>query len=141
MRGRHTKRLIGATLLVAGSLAACGSSGSSQDQTWSNLTRVTVLTQTAGVPPVKGHPPTPTVYSTPQQLKTVTRALNAAHISQASHASTSQGCAGGQQTRIVITAQGGKRTTLNAYTCAGNTTGDVAGNLKAFLKRIGGGGT
>ena len=133
-------RLAAAGALTAVTIAACGSSGGSgNDQTWSNLTRVSVLTETAGVPPVKGHPPTPTVYRSPKQLRTITAALNAAHISRAGHNSTSSGCAGGQQTRIVITQQGGQKTVLNAYTCAGQTTGDIAGDLKAFLNRIGAG--
>jgi hypothetical protein len=132
MRGR-TPTLIGLSALAATAIAACGSSS---DTTWSHVTKVTVLAQTAGVPPAPGGGPTPVVFSSPQQLKTVTAALNANHIHEGSN-QTENGCAGGQQIAIVITQRGGKKTKLGAYRCAGSTTGDVGGNLAGFMKQIG----
>jgi hypothetical protein len=126
-----------AATLIAAAIAACGSSSSSSSDTWSNVTKVTVLSETAGVPlPPNSGPPKPVVFSSPQQLKTITRALNANHI----HLGTNHqqdGCAGGTNITIVVTQQGGQRKKLGAYRCGNRTYGNVAGNLDGFLTAAG----
>jgi 7-keto-8-aminopelargonate synthetase-like enzyme len=141
MRGHIHRTAAAAAVLAATAtataIAACGGSSSSSDTTWSNLTRVTVLSQTAGVPlPPGGHAPKPTVFSTPQQLKTITQALNDNHIHQGANKQQS-GCAGGTNITIVITQKSGTKTKLGAYRCANTTYGDIAGNLTGFLNAAG----
>jgi hypothetical protein len=138
MRGHiHIIRAAAGSALAATVIAACGSSASSSATTWSGVTRVTVLSQTPGIPlPPGGHPPKPVVFSSPAQLKTITGALNDNHIHQGD-SKQQNGCAGGTNITIVITQRGGTKTKLGAYRCANTTYGDVAGNLDAFLKTAG----
>jgi hypothetical protein len=114
-----------------------GGSSSDNRPTWSHLTRVTVSAVQPSVNQPPGEKPNRVVFTTPQQLQTVTKALNANHIQQASHPTSDNGCAGGIQIAIVITQTGGKTTRLGAYRCATTTTGDIAGNVNGFLRRTG----
>ncbi len=139
---RDRKRpLIGLSALLAVGVAACGGGGSSSSSdnrpTWSHLTRVTVSAVQPSVNQPPGDKPNRVVFTTPQQLQTVTKALNADHIQQASHPTSDNGCAGGIQIAIVITQTGGKTTRLGAYRCGTTTTGDIAGNVNGFLRRTG----
>jgi hypothetical protein len=138
MRNHRTPRRIALSALAAlasAGLAACGNSNS--DTAWSNVTRVTIGAVQPSVYTPPGTKPHPVVFSTPQQLKTVTRALNANHIHKLSHAASNNGCAGGVQITIVIAQQGKQTTKLGAYRCGTSTTGDIAGNLTGFLTRTG----
>jgi hypothetical protein len=139
-----------ATAAIAAAVAACGSShGHSQTQsnvqadtaTWSDLTRVSVDVDQPGIPGPPGTTNTPTTFTKPAQLTTVTTALNADHIRKAQHTTTSDGCAGGVQIEIEITQRHHGRTDLSAYHCGNTTTGDIAGNLTGFLNGIGVGTT
>jgi hypothetical protein len=151
-RMRNRKRtLIGLSALLAAGVAACGGSTSSgtsgstgsgrtnsgSGAIWSNLTRVTVSAVQPSVNQPPGDRPHRVVFTTPQQLRTVTRALNADHIQRASHSTSDNGCAGGIQIAIVIVQKGGKTTRLGAYRCGNTTTGDIAGNVNGFLTRTG----
>lgn len=131
-------RRIAVVLWCAATLAACGSNrGHDHTATWSDLTRVTVDVDQPGVPTPPGTKNTPTTFTTPGQLMTVTKALNANHIAEAAHTTTSSGCSGGIQIEITIVQRHHKPTDLSAYRCAETTTGDIAGNLTGFLKQIG----
>jgi hypothetical protein len=146
-------RRIAVVLGCAAAVAACGSSSDNNSTTathslsraatagWSDLTRVSVDVDQPSVAPVPGVKNTPTTFTTPAQLKTVTNALNANHIRKATHTTTSNGCAGGIQIEIKITQRHQRRTDLSAYHCGTTVTGDIAGNLTGFLKRIGVGTT
>jgi hypothetical protein len=138
MRDRK-RTLIGLSALLAAGVAACGgsSSSSSNSATWSNLTHVTISAVQPSVNQPPGDKPNRVVFTTPQQLQTVTKALNANHIQKASHATSDNGCAGGIQIAIVVTQKGGKTTRLGAYRCGTTTTGDIAGNLNGFFTRAG----
>jgi hypothetical protein len=131
-------------------VAACGSSSDNNTTTthgqaatadWSDLTRVSVDVDQPSVQKPPGTKNTPTIFTTPAQLRTVTNALNANHIRKADHTTTSNGCAGGIQIAIKITQRHQRRTDLSAYHCGNTVTGDIAGNLTGFLNRIGVGTT
>jgi hypothetical protein len=143
-------RRIAVILGCGAAAAACGSShGHSQTQSqtrvqrqadrsgWSGLTRVSVDVDQPSVAPIPGVKHTPTTFTTPAQLRTVTKALNANHIRKADHTTTNDGCTGGIQIEIKITQRHHGRTDLNAYHCAKTTTGNIAGNLTGFLNQIG----
>jgi hypothetical protein len=137
---RRGARNLGLLCLCAASLAACGS-GHHAAAKWSDLTRVSVDVDQPGVPTPPGTKHTPTTFTTPAQLTTVTNALNANHIGKAARTTTSNGCAGGIQIEIKITQRHQRRTDLSAYHCANTVTGNIAGNLTGFLNRIGVGTT
>jgi hypothetical protein len=144
---------LGRIAVVLGCAAAVAACGSSSDNStahsrrqaatadWSDLTRVSVDVDQPSVAPIPGVKNRPTMFTTPAQLKTVTNALNANHIRKATHTTTSNGCAGGIQIEIKITQRHQRRTDLSAYHCGNTVTGDIAGNLTGFLKRIGVGTT
>jgi hypothetical protein len=145
-------RRIAVVLGCAAVVTACGSTSDNNSTTtrshsqaatgdWSDLTRVSVDVDQPSVAPIPGVKNTPTTFTTPAQLKSVTNALNANHIRKATHTTTSNGCAGGIQIEIKITQRHQRRTDLSAYHCGNTVTGDVAGNLTGFLKRIGVGTT
>jgi hypothetical protein len=144
-------RRIAVVLGCAAAVAACGASSNNSATTrslsraatadWSDLTRVSVDVDQPSVAPVPGVKNTPTLFTTPAQLKTVTNALNASHIRKATHTTTSNGCAGGIQIEIKITQRHQRRTDLSAYHCGNTVAGNIAGNLTGFLKRIGVGTT
>ena len=116
-----------AALLIAG----CGGVTHSS---WSHLRSVRVTVAQPGLPPPFGAPKT-TSFTTPTALANVTRALNAHHIDRSSQ-SSSPGCAGGFTVLIVIVPQQSAPVRLTAYRCAGQTTGDVGGDLTGFLSAI-----
>ena len=138
MRGHRTTTLVGLGALLAAGVAACGGSqGNDNTTTWSQLTRVSISARQPGVPEPPGGGPHPVIFKTPQQLQTVTNALNAAHIRHSTNPTSSNGCGGGTQIAVVITRKGNRTTKLSAYQCGGTTTGGIAGDLDAFLKRTG----
>jgi hypothetical protein len=137
---------IAVILGCAAAATACGSShGQSHAQPqppadaaiWSDLTRVSVDVDQPSVAPVPGSKHTPTIFATPAQLATVTKALNADHIRKAKHTTTSNDCTGGIVIKIKIAQRHRGPTVLNAYHCANTVTGNIAGNLTGFLNRIG----
>lgn len=137
---RHTATI----LATAAAVAACGSSHSHpttvarpDPPVWSGLTRVSVNVDQPSVQTPPGTKHGPTTFTTPAQLTTVTRALNANQIRKAQHTTTSNGCAGGIQIEVKITQRHHRRTALSAYHCGNTVTGDIAGNLTGFLKQIG----
>jgi hypothetical protein len=130
--------------IISGCAVAATACGSSSHTTpthaapplWSGLTRVSIDVDQPGVVPVPGAKHMPTTFTTPAQLTTVTTALNANHIRKAQHATANDGCTGGIVITIQITHRHSANTQLNAYHCAKTITGNVAGNLTAFLKQI-----
>jgi len=139
-------RRIAVILGCAAAATACGSSsGHSQSRAdpplWSDLTRVSVDVDQPGVAPLPGTKNTPTTFTTPAQLRTVTKALNADQIRKAEHTTTSIGCTGGIEITIKIAQRHHAATDLSDYHCGTTTTGDIAGNLNGFLNRIGVGTT
>jgi hypothetical protein len=125
-----------ALALLAGlPLAACG--GNSQTtSTWHSLRSVRVTVARPGLPPPYGVPKT-TTFATPPDVARATSALNNFHIARRVPPSSNSGCAGGTQIEITIVPQQGRTASLNAYRCANQTTGDVAGNLPGFLSALG----
>jgi hypothetical protein len=103
---------------------------------WSGLTRVSVDVDQPSIAPVPGVKNVPTKFTTRAQLQTVTRALDANHIREASHTTTDYGCTGGIEIAIKITQRHHGRTDLNAYDCAKKITGNIDGNLTGFLNQI-----
>lgn len=141
-----TVRRIAVILGCAAATVACGSSHpqshtqappAADTAIWSGLTRVSVDVDQPSVAPVPGSKNTPTIFATPAQLATVTRALNANHIRMADHTTTNYGCTGGIVIKIKIAQRHHGPTVLNAYHCAHTVTGNVTGNLTGFLNRIG----
>jgi hypothetical protein len=133
---------------TATTAAACGSSSSqSSTQTkahahhhhaarWSGLTHVSVEVSQPSVAPVPGAKHGPTKFTTPAQLKKVTKALNAEHIHKAAHTTRSNACTGGVVTNITIAQHHHGVTHMSSYHCANKITGNIAGNLTGFLKRV-----
>jgi hypothetical protein len=118
-----------ASLLV---VSSCGGGGSSS---WKDLRAVRVTLSRPGIPPPGGLPHT-TSFTSPSELAVVTAALNKHHIEQGS-SSSNDGCAGGENVAISITHADGSVTNLSAYRCAGQTTGEVSGDLLGFLNAAG----
>jgi hypothetical protein len=145
-------RRIAIILGCAGTAATAAACGSSHGQShtvratqikrqadpvgWSGLTRVSVDVDQPSIAPIPGVKNTPTRFTTPAELRTVTKALNANHIRKAGHTTTDYGCTGGIEIAIKITQRHDGRTDLNAYDCAKKITGNIAGNLTGFLKQI-----
>lgn len=67
----------------------------------------------------------------------MTRLLNANHITGAASTTSSSGCAGGFQIAVAIAPRSSAPVKLSAYRCAGQTTGNVDGDLVGFLRAIG----
>jgi hypothetical protein len=136
---RRIAVILGCTVTAA----ACGSSSHAttlrhaDPPLWSGLTRVSVDVDQPSIAPVPGQKNTPTTFTTPAQLTTVTKALNANHIRKAQHTTTNDGCTGGIEIAIKISQRHHGRTDLNAYHCAKKITGNIAGNLTGFLNQIG----
>jgi hypothetical protein len=136
-------RRIVVILGCAAAVVACGSSSHTttlnhpDPPLWSGLTHVSVDVDQPSVAPIPGVKHTPTTFTTPAQLATVTAALNANQIRKAARTTTNDGCTGGIEIAIKITQHQHRKTKLNAYQCAKTITGDIAGNLTGFLKQIG----
>ncbi len=124
------KPLIAGVALLA--LSGCGSQSSN---TWKDLRTVRVTVARPGLPPPGGLPRT-TTFVTSSELARVTTALNKNHIVQRS-ATTSNGCAGGQQVAITIVRRDGPPAAMIGYRCGGKTSGAIGGNLDGFLTAIG----
>jgi hypothetical protein len=131
-------RIVLGALFAGLALAACGgsssSSGSSSD--WKNLSSVHVTVAQPGLPPPYGRPKT-TAFTTSAQVARATKLLNAHHIKQAASTTSSSGCAGGFKIAIAIVPRTSGTVNLNAYRCAGQTTGNTDGDLVAFLQALG----
>jgi hypothetical protein len=121
---------------VSTTVSHAGSVSKAATTVWSDLTRVSVDVDQPSVAPVPGAKNSPTIFTTPARLATVTKALNANHIRKAAHTTTSNGCTGGIVIAIKITERHHGRTDFNAYHCAHTITGNVSGNLTGFLKQI-----
>jgi hypothetical protein len=136
-------RRIAVIVGFAVTVTACGSSSHATSLShadpplWSGLTRVSVDVTQPSVAPIPGAKHTPTTFTTPQQLTTVTKALNDNHIRKADHTTQNNGCTGGIVIQIQVTRGQRRTTNLNGYHCAKTITGDIAGNLTGFLKQIG----
>jgi hypothetical protein len=131
-------RTVLGALCAAVALAACGSSSSSggSSSTWKDLRSVRVTVAQPGLPPPFGEPKT-TTFTTPAQVVRATSLLNAHRIVRASSTTSSSGCAGGFNVLIVIVPRTSAPVSLNAYRCAGHTTGNVSGDLVGLLRAIG----
>ena len=97
------------------------------------LTRVTVTSEQALPPPYHpGH----AVLKSDASVDAFEHVLKADRIGVRSHPTSSAGCAGGTQYTVVLTYQAGRRTSLDAYQCGGSITGDIMGNVGAFVKYL-----
>ncbi len=67
----------------------------------------------------------------------MTALLNEHHVTRAASTTSSSGCAGGFKIAIAIVQRSSGPVQLNAYRCAGQTTGNVDGNLVGFLQALG----
>ncbi len=114
-------------------LAACGGASSTN---WTDVGRVTVTVSRPGLPPPGGAPRTAT-FTSQAELARATAALNAQHITKTSGSTSSASCAGGEQIAITIAHTNGSTTHLAAYQCAGQTYGDVGGQLTKLLSALG----
>jgi hypothetical protein len=131
-------RIVLGALCAGLALAACGSSSSSSSSAsdWTHLASVHVTVAQPGLPPPYGAPKT-TAFTTPAQVARVTKLLNANRIKQAASTTASSGCAGGFKIAIAIVPNASGTVNLNAYRCAGKTTGNTDGDLVGFLRSLG----
>jgi len=114
-------------------LAGCGASAPSG---WRDLTSVKVSVARPGLPPPGGRPRITSFTSRPA-LEKITADLNVFHIRRLSSPTSNPGCAGGAQVRILITPRVGARTALSAQVCGGQVSGNLGGDLPAFLAEAG----
>jgi hypothetical protein len=97
------------------------------------LERVEVTSFQALPPPyTPGH----VVLSSPTALAAVEKAIRTDRIELRRTASDSQGCTGGIEYTVAVRTKT-RRTTLTAYQCGGGITGNVSGNLAAFVRYLG----
>jgi hypothetical protein len=116
-------------LVAAATIAACGSPVDT-----SNLTQVQMSSSQA-LPPPYGS--AQAVLTSATSLATFRKAISSNGISLSATTTSSDGCAGGTQYTIVLVRSGGKgSTTLNAYACGGQITGNMAGNVSGFLDYV-----
>lgn len=127
--GRRAAALAGASFAAVLSLVAAPGAGAST-LTTSTITRVSVTSSQALPPPYKpGH----AVLKSAASLSAFDHAVAADHIGIASRATSSGGCAGGTEYTVVVTYKTSRHTTLDAYDCGGGITGNMTGNVKAFV--------
>lgn len=125
-------RVIPLCLGAAVMLTACGTSGGSLDT--SDLTKVEMSSAQA-LPPPYGS--AQAVLSSAGSLATFQQELASHHIGVTSQATSGDGCTGGIQYTIVLDRSGGKpATTLSAYDCGGQITGNVTGDVSGFLSYV-----
>jgi hypothetical protein len=116
-------------LVAAATIAGCGSPVDT-----SNLTQVQMSSSQA-LPPPYGS--AQAVLTSATSLATFRKAILSAGIGLSGTTTSSGGCAGGIQYTIVLVRSGGKgSTTLNAYDCGGQITGNMAGNVSGFLDYV-----
>ena len=116
-------------LVAAATIAGCGSPVDT-----SNLTQVQMSSSQA-LPPPYGS--AQAVLTSATSLATFRKAMSSDGIGLSGTATSSDGCAGGTEYTIVLVRSGGKgSTTLNAYDCGGQITGNMTGNVAGFLDYV-----
>ena len=116
-------------LVAAATIAGCGSPVDT-----SNLTQVQMSSSQA-LPPPYGS--AQAVLTSATSLATFRKAMSSDGIGLSGTTTSSDGCAGGTEYTIVLVRSGGKgSTTLNAYDCGGQITGNMTGNVAGFLDYV-----
>lgn len=118
-------------LLVSGALiAACGGGAQSPPSRTSGLVKVEVNSRQAI--PNGNHNVT---LSTSASLSKFENEVTSDDITLIS-TSTTRGCAGGTEYKLVLVRTGAADITLNAYSCGGSVSGNMGGNVQAFLNYV-----
>jgi hypothetical protein len=100
----------------------------------SDLTRVQMSSYQA-LPPPYGS--AQGVLTSSAALAGFRKAVASDHIGLTTPATSNSGCTGGVQYTVVLEMSGGKpTTTLNAYNCGGQITGNITGDVPGFLAYV-----
>jgi hypothetical protein len=119
-------------LLAAALVAACGPYGNPLDT--SDLTRVQMSSYQALPPPYGSAQGVLTSYAA---LAGFRKVVASDHIGLTTPATSNSGCTGGVQYTVVLEMSGGKpTTTLNAYNCGGQITGNITGDVPGFIAYV-----
>ncbi len=114
--------------------AAALSAGCSTPVDTSGLTRVEMSSAQA-LPPPYGS--AQAVLTSASSLAAFRKALTSDGIGLSGTTTSSAGCTGGIRYSVVLIRSGGRAsTTLDAYDCGGQITGNMAGNVSAFLAYV-----
>ena len=135
MRSTRTLRIGLAALLLALASTTAPSSAAPAGSpiSVSGLVRVEVDTYQSLPPPYKpGH----RVLTSNPALAAFAKAVTSHRIAIRQHPTASSGCTGGVEYTIVVRTNV-RRTTLSAYRCAGTITGNLTGEVAAFLRDLG----
>ncbi|MGA3184816.1 MAG: hypothetical protein ABSE52_09500 [Candidatus Dormibacteria bacterium] len=117
---------------AAALLAACGGAGT--PLVTSDVSRVQVNSYQA-LPPPYGS--AQAVLTSAASLATFRKAVASDGIGLSGTTTSSDGCAGGIEYTVVLVRSGGKgSTTLDAYDCGGQITGNMTGNVSGFVAYV-----
>jgi hypothetical protein len=119
-------------LVAAALVAGCGSSGGGSVDT-SNLTQVQLSSSQALPPPYGQYQ---TTLTSAASLATFQQEMASNKIGESSGTANGGGCAGGIQYTIVLVRSGQSSTTLSAYDCGGQITGNMTGDVAGFIAYI-----
>jgi hypothetical protein len=120
------------SLSLAGVMFGAPSAGASPVPT-SGLKRVHLTSYQALPPPYK---PGDVSLTTAAALAQFAMSLRADHIGARAPATGSAGCAGGISYTAALTYKSGQRLSLSAYACGGTISGNLTGDVKAFVKYL-----
>jgi hypothetical protein len=119
-------------LAAAALVAACGANTSALDTT--GLTKVEISSFQALPPPLGTRQ---AVLISPASVTAFRQSIASHHIGMTAQVTGSDGCTGGIEYTIVLHRSGGEpSTTLNAYACGGQITGDLSGDVSGFLSYV-----
>lgn len=125
--------MVGYVLVIGALLAACSQSQSPPASLTSGIVKVQITSTQALAPPNGVHEATLT---TAASLSSFEQAITSDDIALTS-ATTTAGCAGGiQYTLLLIHKRAAADVTLSAYACAGSLSGNMKGNVQAFVSYV-----